>query len=248
MSESTILTPVTDRSQFSMHPEDWVTQADSHDEQSSYFKQALRRLLPDCFVARDLAVYWVPGQYQHPYVGPDIFVARRQPRVEDPTAWLVFEDGPLELVIEVASEATRGKELDKRDQTYAVALQVPEYVYVDLQRDALELGTLGADGYEPVPPDAEGRLWSRQLPVGFVRPPGERLVRVIDAEGEIVSTAREEVALRREAEERAERESRRAEQESRRAEQESRRAEALAAELEQLRRGLGQEPDAGTAE
>src|SRR5215208_4239220 len=86
MSEGTILTPITDRSLFSMHPEDWVTQADSHDEQCAYFKEALRLLLPDCFVARDLAVYWVPGQYQHPYVGPDIFIARRQPRAEDPTA------------------------------------------------------------------------------------------------------------------------------------------------------------------
>jgi hypothetical protein len=56
MSEGTTLTPITDRSLFSMHPEDWVAQADSHDEQCSYLKYALRLLLPDCFVARDLAV------------------------------------------------------------------------------------------------------------------------------------------------------------------------------------------------
>jgi Uma2 family endonuclease len=158
MSEGTILTPVTDRSLFSMHPEDWVTQADSHDEQSIYFKQALRRLLPDCFVARDLAVYWVPGQYQHPYVGPDVFISRSQPRVEDPTAWLTYEDGELALVIEVASEGTRANERAKRDETYAAALEVPEYVYVDLPHDVLELWSLGPDGYERVPEDVAGRL------------------------------------------------------------------------------------------
>ena len=76
----------TDRSRFSMHPEDWVPQRDSHDEQGAYLKYGLRLLLPDCDVARDLAVYWVPGQTRHPYVGPDIFVAQRQPLVEDPQA------------------------------------------------------------------------------------------------------------------------------------------------------------------
>src|SRR5436305_13475655 len=96
--------PVTDRSRFSMHPEDWVTQANSHDEETTYLKQALRLVLPECFVARDLAVYWIPGRTRHPYAGPDIFISRHQPRVEDPKAWLTYEDGPLALVIEVASD------------------------------------------------------------------------------------------------------------------------------------------------
>jgi Uma2 family endonuclease len=247
MSEGTILTPVTDRSLFSMHPEDWVTQADSHDEQSSYFKQALRRLLPDCFVARDLAVYWVPGQFQHPYVGPDIFVSRQQPRVEDPTAWLVYEDGPLLLVIEVASDATRAKEPEKRDQTYAAALSVPEYLFVDLRHDELWLGRLVNGRYEWATADAQGRLWSEQFKIGFVQLPSERLVRVVSPDGMIVPTAHEAAALGREAEARAEREARRAEREARRAEHEAaqraaaeQRAEALAAELERLRRTLEQ--------
>src|SRR4051812_32859993 len=128
MSEGTMLTPVTDRSLFSMHPEDWVPQGESHDEQCAYLKYGLRLLLPDCSVFRDLAVYWVPGQTQHPYVGPDIFISRFRSHQEDPTAWLTYEDGPLELVIEVASDATRAKERSKRDETYAAALGVPEYV------------------------------------------------------------------------------------------------------------------------
>ena len=210
MAEASILTPVTDRSLFSMHPEDWVTQQDSHDEQGGYFKDALRLVLPDCFVARDLAVYWVPGQLQHPYAGPDIFVSRSRPREEDPRVWLVYEDGPLEMVIEVASEGTRSREGDRRDNTYALELKVPEHLFVDLYEDKLELSLLIGGRYEPVAPDERGFLWSRRLGVGFVRLPGERLVRVLTAAGEVVPTRREAEA----------------------------RAEALAAELERLRAAM----------
>ena len=224
MAEASILTPVTDRSLFSMHPEDWVTQHDSHDEQGGYFKDALRLVLPDCFVARDLAVYWVPGQLQHPYAGPDIFVSRRQPRVEDPRAWLVYEDGPLELVIEVASEGTRSREGDRRDKTYALELKVPEHLFVDLYEDKLELSILIDGRYEPVAPDEHGILWSPRLGVGFIRLPGERLVRVLTAAGEVVPTRREAEARQREAEA-GQREA-------------EARAEALAAELERLRAAM----------
>jgi hypothetical protein len=233
MSTDTILTPAADRSRFSMHPEDWVTQQDSHDEQGSYFKDALRLVLPDCFVARDLAVYWVPGKLKYPYAGPDIFVSRRKPREEDPRVWLVYEDGPLELVIEVASEGTRSKEGDRRDKTYAVELKVPEHLFVDLYEDKLELSNLVDGRYEPVAPDEHGILWSRRLGIGFVRLPGERLVRVLTRDGEVVPTRREETAYRQQEA------ARRQEAEARRQEAEER-AEAMAAELERLRRALAE--------
>jgi putative restriction endonuclease len=229
MSTETILTPVADRSLFSMHPEDWVTQQDSHDELGAYFKEALRLVLPDWFVARDLAVYWVPGRLKHPYAGPDIFVSRRRPREDDPRVWLTYEDGPLELVIEVASEGTRSKEGKRRDKTYALELKVPEHLFVDLYEDKLELSQLVGGRYEPVAPDERGILWSRILGVGFVRLPGERLVRVVTPNGEIVPTRREAEARRQEAE-------------ARRQEAEAR-AEALAAELERLRRSLAERDD-----
>ena len=245
MSAETILAPAADRSLFSMHPEDWVTQQDSHDELGAYFKDTLRLVLPDCFVARDLAVYWVPGQLQHPYAGPDIFVSRSRPREEDPRVWLVYEDGPLEMVIEVASEGTRSKEAERRDKTYAVELKVPEHLFVDLYEDKLELSILIGGRYEPVAPDERGILWSRRLGVGFVRLPGERLVRVLTAAGEVVPTRREAEARQREAEARqreAEAGQREAEAGQREAEARQReaeaRAEALAAELERLRAAM----------
>jgi Uma2 family endonuclease len=203
MSDTKSPTPITDRSLFSMHPEDWVPQRGSHDDQCTYFKSALRMLLPDCYVARDQAVYWVPGQFEHPYVGPDIFVSRQQLLVENAQAWLVYEDGPLDLVIEVACDATRDKEQDKRDNVYAAQLKVPEYVYVDLHMNELRLERLVGGLYEPVAPDAQGWLWSARFGVGFVRPAGERLARVVTRRAEIVPTAQEMVELRRQAELRA---------------------------------------------
>jgi Uma2 family endonuclease len=272
MGEPTTLSPVTDRSPFSLHPEDWVTQRESHDEQTTYFKHGLRLLLPDCFVAHDLAVYWVPGQMQFPYIGPDNFVSRHQPWEEDPTVWLTYEDGPLALVIEVASEATRDKEEEKR-KTYAEVLQVPEYVSLDLHQGELRLGRLVDGRYEWVEPDAEGRLWSEQFKVGFVWEEGKRFVRLVAADGTIVPAPLEEVARREEAEarreeaerrqrvaeEQAAREARRAARAVRRAEQEAARAEQeavqraaaeqqareLAAEVERLRRLLEERGRAG---
>src|SRR4051794_25156125 len=114
MSDTAVAVPV-DRSEFSLHPEDQLTQQDSHDEQCSYLKHALRELLTDWFVGRELAVYWEPGERQHPYAGPDILVARRRPAQESPTVFITYEDGPLTLVGEVASEGTRAGEESKRD-------------------------------------------------------------------------------------------------------------------------------------
>jgi hypothetical protein len=251
MSE-VIIAPPEDRSLFSLHPEDYVTQQDSHDEECSYLKSGLRRVLPDWFVGRELAVYWVPGQRQHPYAGPDILVARNRPPQPDPTVYLTYEDGPITLVVEVASEETRSRERDKRDKTYAAALQVPEYVFIDLHRDTLELWTLVDGTYQPVAADPQGILWSRELGVGFVWQEDRRLVRLVDQKGQVVPTAQEETALREAAEERARREARRADQAARRVEREARgraeaeqraeaerqRADALAAELERLRRAI----------
>jgi Uma2 family endonuclease len=228
-----LIAPPEDRSLFSLHPEDDLTQQDSHDEQCTYLKSGLRRLLPDWFVGRELAVYWVPGQRIHPYAGPDILVARNRPAQPDPTVYLTYEDGPLTLVVEVASEETRSRERRKWDETYAAGLQVPEYVFIDLQRDQLELWALTDGVYQPIAPDAQGILWSRELGIGFTWQEDHRLVRLVDPQGQVVPTDREERALREAAEEKARQEARRANQAARRVEREARRAEREARRAEQ---------------
>jgi Uma2 family endonuclease len=256
-----VTTPVApeDRTLFSLHEEDDLPESLFHSSQLGYFADALAAILPDLFVARNVGVYWVPGQREHPYIGPDILVSRGRPQDEDPSCYLTYEDGPISLVIEVASEKTRANEPKNRDETYGAILAIPEYLYVDRERRALELWRLVGGVYEKQAPDDEGRVWSRELGIGFGWQEDGRLVRVIAADGAIVPTSQEERALRRVAEARVARERRRGTEAAQRAELEARqraeaearadeearqraeaeeRAASLAAEVERLRRAL----------
>jgi Uma2 family endonuclease len=199
-----------DREQFSLHPEDDVTERMDHRRQVVYLGEALEEVLPGMFVACNLAVYWVPGQREHPYAGPDVLVSRHRPAGENPSVYLTYEDGPLTLVAEIASTKTRRREKRKRDQDYAGGLQVPEYLFIDLEKQILGLWELVEGKYEPIDPDSAGRLWSRQLGVGFAWQEDRRLVRVLRADGTIVPTRTELEA----------------------------RTQELAAEVERLRRAL----------
>jgi Uma2 family endonuclease len=225
MSEAVAVTPREDRSLFSLHPEDEMTEHEFHDRQLHYSKHALGEVLPGLYIARNMAVYWVPGQRQNPYAGPDLFVARGHPVRPNPSCYLTYEDGPLMFVMEVASESTRAMEGTKRDETYAVQLTVPEHLYIDGDRHELVLSALVGSRYETVEPDEQGRHWSRELRVGFVWQDDGRLVRVVTPDGQIVASPQEDAALRREAEERALRETRRAARATQRARLQARRAE-----------------------
>jgi hypothetical protein len=232
-----------------------MTEHRDHALQSEYFVFAVQRTLPDLFVARNLAVYWVPGQMQEPWAGPDIFVSRHAPQDANPSCYLTYKDGPLAFVCEVASPKTRGKEAERRDEIYAQALSVPEHLFIDHERHVLELSKLSNGRYERIAPDREGRHWSRELGIGFVWQHDGRLVRVVTPTGEIVPTAQEETAQRYKAEARAaEAEARAAEEARQRAAAEAHsaeveaRAEALAAEVERLRRGLDTGKDEGPKE
>src|SRR5206468_3720877 len=107
----------------------------------------------------------------------------------------------LTLVAEIASDKTRRKERRKRDETYGAALQVPEYLFIDIPRQVLQLWELVEGSYVPVPADPEGRLWSRELGVGFAWQEGRRLVRVLRRDGTVMPTAQEAAARMASAEE-----------------------------------------------
>lgn len=229
------------RELFSLHPEVDVTERLSHDAQAGYFKFAFIQVLPGMFVARNLAVYWVPGQLKFPYAAPDVLVSRFHPPDPDPTVYLTYEDGPLSLVVEIASHKTRRREPKRPDEVYAAVLQVPVYVFVDIPRQVLDLRELREGKYERVALDAQGRVWSGVLGIGFAWQADGRLVRVLTPDGRVVPTEQEEVALRAAAEERAEAERERAAVERERADAERERADALAAEVARLRRAMREE-------
>jgi Uma2 family endonuclease len=248
-----ITPPYADRQLFSLHEEDEAGGAEGaywgpgpgevtpHRRQVVYLETNFQVELPDRFVGANMGVYWVPSQHEEPWAGPDVFVAARPPiRDPLPRVWLVWEDGPLQFVAEVASEKTRRLERPGthgrprgagrqradtegcREEKYQDALGVPECLYVDLDRHQLELWRLQAGKYRRVREEG-GRLYSEELGVWFGWDPGAEFVRIWTVDGRILPTPeeweqqlQEEQRLRQEAEARA---------------------AALAAELERLRGG-----------
>jgi hypothetical protein len=222
--------PYVDRQLFSLHEEEDVTEITAHRRQVAYLETSLRLLLPDRFVGANLGVYWVPGQYQEPWAGPDVLVGARSARVPLPRVWVVWEDGPLQFVAEVASEKTRRLERKKRQEIYQAALAVPECLYIDLDRRQLELWRLDAGKYRRVR-EQNGRLQSEELGVWFGWDLTAEFVRIWDEKGRMLPTPEEQREQLAEAEQRVT-------EEARLRQEAEERAAALAAELERLRRGV----------
>lgn len=59
-----------------------------------------------------------------------------------------FVDGPPDLVIEVSSPSTRHLELVRKRDVYE-RFRVPEYWFVDLDAERVEVYRLGLDGFSP---------------------------------------------------------------------------------------------------
>jgi hypothetical protein len=56
-----------DRELFSLHPEEQRAERSSHRLQGTNAEQAVRRLLPGWFVAENMVVSWVPGEFEYPF-------------------------------------------------------------------------------------------------------------------------------------------------------------------------------------
>ncbi|MGC8451455.1 MAG: Uma2 family endonuclease, partial [Cylindrospermopsis raciborskii] len=164
--------------------------------------------------------------------------------------WVVWEeDGRYpDLIIELLSDSTANVDRNAKLQLYAKRFHTPEYFY--FSPDTLEFAgfKLNVDTYLPIPPNAQGWLWSESL--GFFLGIHNRQLRYFSVEGAIVPTpqeaaknemfkANQAMQIAKRSDERAEQESKRAEQESQRAEQEKARADHLAAKLKEL----GIDPD-----
>jgi hypothetical protein len=189
-----------------------------------------------------MGVYWVPGRFQEPWVGPDVLVSQRTLEKPPERIYLVWEEGPIRFVAEVASDRTRRSERRKREQRYRVDLQVPEYLYIDLDRHQLELRRLQDGQYRRVP-EENGRLYSQELNLWFGWDAHREFVRIWTADGRMLQTKEEDLeekerlAAERDAARQAE------ERALERAYAAEARAAELAAEVERLRRTAGERAD-----
>ena len=107
---------------------------------------------------------------------PDIYVVLYEHLDRDSDEHL---EGPEDLVIETVSDGSVREDRKVKRDEYAAA-GIPEYWIVEGRKDrsGVVLLARSTDGrYEPVQPDAEGRLFSTVLPAFGSAPPGWRPIR-----------------------------------------------------------------------
>jgi Uma2 family endonuclease len=150
-----------------LHPqeEDFVVQGEEHIAWCLYLYAALRRLLrpnPLAVVFGDMLFHWdVPGMKGH---SPDIAVVFGVRAGKRSSFDVASEGARPALVIEVTSPTTANLDHRSKIEEYHLA-GVPFYVIIDRRfaRGAWTTQLLGYRaaplGYEPIAPDARGRLW-----------------------------------------------------------------------------------------
>jgi Uma2 family endonuclease len=190
----------------------------------------------DVFVGGDMFVYLSPRQVKnHDFRGPGVLVAQGVEKRER-KSWVMWQEGkPPDVVIELTSESTGDFDKGDKKLIYQDRLKAPEYSWYDPFSEELAAFALREGVYEPIQPDAEGGLFSRQTGLTLRRWEGEFngvtavWLRRATPDGVILPTGSElaEQERRRAEEERrrADNERRRAEEERRRADNERRRAE-----------------------
>jgi Uma2 family endonuclease len=195
---------------------------------------------PDVYVWMNMLMYFEEGN-PRASVAPDVFVVKGVPKEPRRRIFKVWEEGTAPAVVfEVTSPSTRREDMMRKRDVYA-RLGVREYYLYDpygeylrppLQGYRLESGT-----YQPLEPDAAGRLVSAELDLHLTLADGRMRLTDRQTGAELLDpTARAAIA-----------ESRASEAESRASEAESlaarelearRQAEARIAELEARLREL----------
>lgn len=152
----------------------------------------------DFFVGGNMFVYFSPDQVMNEdFRGPDVFVALGvSPRSRK--SWVVWQEGKApHVVIELLSDISAHRDRTEKKLVYQDKLRVPEYFWYDPWSGEQAGFALREGVYEPIEPDAEGRLASRVLDLSLVRWHGDfgreeaTWLRWATADGLLLSTAAE---------------------------------------------------------
>jgi len=165
--------------------------------------------VPDVWVGGNLFLCYEKGN-PAATVAPDVLLAKGVTKWDRPN-YLLWEERPPSLVVEVTSRKTRREDEGKKKAIYE-RIGVEEYVLFDpfgeYLRPRLQGFRLESGRYQPIPLQKDGTLPSRTTGLTF-RPEGERLRLVDTATGEpllwdeeIRSAHDREAAARKAAEER----------------------------------------------
>jgi hypothetical protein len=265
---------VDDRSLYPIHEEDDVPEIPRHEREVRNLLDVLSFRFPDRFVTGNACIYWIPGDFQT-YYAPDAFVAEGPPAEPEPRVYHIWQDPPIAFVAEVKSRWITEEQREHNFRICELVLCVPEFLEFDPETLLLRMWRLGAQGYESVVPEANGRLRSRELELEFGLDLEGRL-RAYTQNGQLLriyeeaerdreqaerdralaeALAAEQARQREAAEALAAEEARQREEAVRarqvaedRAEEEARRREELEREVTALREALGRQPGSSADE
>jgi Uma2 family endonuclease len=131
--------------------------------------------VPDVWVGGNLFLCYRKGD-PSAALAPDVLLARGVTKWDRPN-YLLWEETPPALVVEVTSRKTRGEDRGKKKEVYE-RIGVEEYVlfdpYGDWLRPRLQGFWLEGGRYQPIVPAEDGTLASRTTGL-ILRPEGERL-------------------------------------------------------------------------
>jgi len=139
--------------------------------------------------------------------GPDAFFVGGVDGRRDRKYWVVWEEGGRypDLIVEFLSPSTAEVDRTTKKDLYERVFRTPEYFLYDPQTEGLEGFRLFDGAYQPLKPDAQGRLWSRELGLWLGRWQGRReefdatWLRLYDSDGRLIPTPEEAERQRAEA-------------------------------------------------
>jgi Uma2 family endonuclease len=197
----------------------------------------------DVYVCGDMFVYFSPQQVKkYDFRGPDVLIAQGvKKRVRK--SWVTWQEGkPPDVVIELMSDSTAKFDKTVKKRIYQDRLRTPEYFLYDPVEYEFLGYSLRNGRYEPIEPDASGRLASEQLGLALQVWDGDytkttsRWLRWATLDGMLLPTKEERLEEERL---RAEEQTLRAEEEWLRAREAEQKSKELEAELARYRERFG---------
>ncbi|MCS6919480.1 MAG: Uma2 family endonuclease [Fimbriimonadales bacterium] len=115
--------------------------------------------------AHDVQEYVQGRKREAMYKGPDFFLVKDVDGTKPRGKWEVWKEGGRypDLIVEIISPSTKAKDENENLKIYAKVFHTPEYFHYDQWSRTLKGYRLVGDEYEPILPDAHGRLWSKVL-------------------------------------------------------------------------------------